>query len=284
MDTGKSISVGVLGLGQIGGSLCAALNARPDLYRVGAFDPNNGMCNAAIARSIVDRISNSEAQLIESSDIVIVATHVDTSLILLDKHRDLLAPKELVFDVGSVKIQVCRKANDLQLANFIGAHPIAGTERVPPDAWDARLFAGAQFLYCELDSLLTTSKELFKRILEAIDAQGAMISPEDNDFQFGLTIGLPHVFAYALHQMRREAEEAHGPFEALIGPSYRSATRVANSDPRMVEQMLWYNRRDLVQHLKRFEKLVSGLRNSLESEERRALYALINSSGTGKIQ
>ena len=269
-------AVGVLGLGQIGGSLCAALHTGTAQHRVGAFDPIERLCKAAIERSIIDRIHEDEAELIEASNIIVIATHIDTCLTILARYRDLLRAKALVFDVGSIKAEICNKADQFELRNFIGAHPIAGTERVPPEAWDARLFAGARFLYCESDKLSNTSRVLFERILNTIDARGEAISPEENDFQFGLTIGLPHVFAYLLRLMRVEQERSRGSFEALVGPSYRSATRVADSDPSMVEQMLWHNRKDLSRHLKSLQARLADLRLSLDCGNRDALRALID--------
>jgi prephenate dehydrogenase len=276
MSNTLQLTIGVLGLGQIGGSLCAALKRDRSQYCVLAFDPNRVLQAAAIERSVIDRLCEDEQRLIDSSDVVILATHIDTTIELLRSYQNSLKEKQLVFDVASIKSEICETAVKLGLQNFVGGHPIAGTEQIPPDAWDMELFQSARFLYCSPVDAPKTTAQLFSEILTSINAIGEAIAPEHNDYQFGLTIGLPHVFAYTLRNMRLERVNAGQSFDALVGPSFRSATRVANSDPRMVEQMLWHNRRDLIAHLRTLEDSLAELRSSLEAGDSAALSKMIH--------
>jgi prephenate dehydrogenase len=237
------LRIGILGVGQTGGSLAAALKASARDVTIVGFDLDEALLAEAKSRGILDRAVGSETELIERSDIVVLATPVGTIVDTIERRVSELSTKKLVTDVGSVMGQIVAAADRAGLGNFVGGHPLAGTERRGAQAWDNRLFEGAVFFMSETTETTGEAKALLIGLIEAVGSVATDIRADQHDRVFATASNLPHVFAFLL---RQAFDGKRGRF---ANPSFRSATRVADSDPEMVFQMLWYNREALVEAL-----------------------------------
>jgi prephenate dehydrogenase len=215
--------VSVVGLGQLGGSLAAALVAagRP----VTGWDVDPRAREAAAARGV--HVGQ------ELSGVVVLATPMDAMPAALDGLA--VDPDATVTDLGSVKAPVLGALRPLHGRRLVGGHPMCGTERSGPDAVDPALFRGARWAVC-----LETDTELARwlRVAEvALDA-GAEVVPvtaAEHDAAVAAVSHVPHLLAAALAAAAAEA----GPLAlALAAGSFRDGTRVAASDPALVTAMV----------------------------------------------
>jgi prephenate dehydrogenase len=211
--------VGVVGLGQLGGSLAAALVARGREVRGWDVDP--AARAAAAARGVtVTR---------ELAGVVVLAVPLQVMAGALD---DLdVDPAATVTDLGSVKAPVLDALGGALGGRFVGGHPMCGTERSGHEATDPALFRGARWALC-----LEPGTELprWLRAAEvALDA-GAEVVPvtaAEHDDAVAAVSHVPHLLAAALAAAAGEA----GPLAlALAAGSFRDGTRVIASDPAFV--------------------------------------------------
>src|SRR5215213_10150966 len=128
--------VGVVGLGQLGGSLAAALvgSGRP----VQGWDTDHSARDAAAARGV--QITR------ELSGVVVLAVPLPVMATALDELT--IDPDATVTDVGSVKVPVLEILGGAYGGRFVGGHPMAGTERSGHVATDPGLFTGARWAVC----------------------------------------------------------------------------------------------------------------------------------------
>jgi prephenate dehydrogenase len=215
--------VAVVGLGQLGGSLAAALAAagRP----VTGWDVDPAACEAAAARGV--RV----ARALEG--VVVLAVPLPAMASALD---DLtVAPDATITDLGSVKRPVLDTVGARYGSRFVGGHPMCGTERSGFAAADPALFAGARWAVC-LDE--GTELPRWLRVAELALAVGAEVVPvtsDEHDAAVAAVSHVPHLLAAALAAGAAEA----GPLAlALAAGSFRDGTRVAGSDPAFVTAML----------------------------------------------
>ncbi|MGR7025010.1 prephenate dehydrogenase/arogenate dehydrogenase family protein [Geodermatophilus sp. URMC 62] len=211
--------VGVVGLGQLGGSLAAALVARGREVRGWDVDP--AARAAAAARGVtVTR---------ELAGVVVLAVPLPAMAGALD---DLdVDPAATVTDLGSVKAPVLDALGAALGGRLVGGHPMCGTERSGHEATDPGLFQGARWALC-----LEPGTELprWLRAAEvALDA-GAEVVPvtaAEHDDAVAAVSHVPHLLAAALAAAAGEA----GPLAlALAAGSFRDGTRVIASDPAFV--------------------------------------------------
>jgi len=215
--------VGVVGLGQLGGSLAAALAAsgRP----VQGWDVDPAARDAAAARGV--QITR------ELSGVVVLAVPLTAMATALDGLA--VDADATVTDLGSVKRPVLETVGTTLGKRFVGGHPMCGTERSGHTAVDPGLFTGARWALC-----LERGTELprWLRVAEVALAVGAEVVPvtaAEHDDAVAAISHVPHLLAAAL----AAAAGAAGPLAlALAAGSFRDGTRVIGSDPAFVRAMV----------------------------------------------
>ncbi len=267
MIDASSLTVGVVGLGQIGGSIAGAIKSRALCRTVIGFDIKSDLLGQALDRSIIDAAATDLDELIAGSDIVVLAVHIVGILQIIDEKRLSLRAKRLVFDTGSLKTSIVRKATEAGLKNFIAAHPLAGTELRGADAWDQNLFEQANYFFVPAEGVTDGVGRLFTHLVTGIGARPIEADPEAHDRIFATTSNLPHLFAFLLAGIFDRMRNGTTDKSLFICPSYHGATRVAASDPEMVFQMLWYNRENLTDSLDYLLDTLGKVREIMECKD-----------------
>ncbi len=98
----------VIGIGLIGGSIVKDLKKiHPDTKIIGV-DKNADHINEALASGLIDEKGDLNA--VKDADLVILSIPVDVSVDLLSDVLDLVSDDTLVIDVGSTKLDICKKS------------------------------------------------------------------------------------------------------------------------------------------------------------------------------
>ncbi|SDY42586.1 prephenate dehydrogenase [Modestobacter sp. DSM 44400] len=218
--------VSVVGLGQLGGSLAAALvhAGRP----VSGWDTDPAARDAAAARGVT--ISR------ELAGVVVLAVPMP---VLGTAMADLiLDPDATVTDVGSVKAPVLAELGAQYGDRLVGGHPMCGTERSGHAATDPALFTGARWALCLEPG---TDLRRWLRVAEVALAVGAEVVPvtaAEHDDAVAAISAVPHLLAAALATAAGQA----GPLAlALAAGSFTDGTRVIGSDPAFVTALVEAN-------------------------------------------
>ena len=218
--------VGVVGLGQLGGSLAAALVAAG--REVTGWDVDPAAREAAAARGV--RIAR------ELTGVVVLAVPLPAMAAALEGLD--VDPEATVTDLGSVKAPVLAELGPALGGRYVGGHPMCGTERSGHEATDPGLFTDARWALC-----LESGTELprWLRVAEVALAVGAEVVPAtaaEHDDAVAAVSHVPHLLAAALAAAAGEA----GPLAlALAAGSFRDGTRVIGSDPGFVTAMVTGN-------------------------------------------
>ncbi len=223
VPTTEAPPVGVVGLGQLGGSLAAALVAAGREVR--GWDVEPAAREAAAARGV--RVTR------ELTGVVVLAVPLPATTAALDGLD--VDPAATVTDLGSVKEPVLASLGAALGGRFVGGHPMAGTERSGHAAADPGLFRGARWALClEPD---TDLRRWLRAAEVALDA-GAEVVPvtaAEHDAAVAAVSHVPHLLAAALAAAAGDA----GPLAlSLAAGSFRDGTRVIGSDPAFVTAMV----------------------------------------------
>ena len=255
--------IGILGTGLIGGSLLLALRRLlPDAELV-AGAPSERTREAVRASGAADRVFDPAAE-------PPAAAFAGCGLALLAAPpeavcRDLPALKGadvgLLVDVASVKGSVMEAARGL--GNFVGGHPMAGTEGVGFGAADPDLFRGAAFLYCVPPDYAAGPEKLaaLLALLGALGMRPFAMDAAEHDRRLALVSHLPHAAAFAL---ALAAARAGDPVLAqLVGGGFRDTTRIAASSPALWTDILRASP-ELPAALDAYAETLSSLRAALD--------------------
>jgi cyclohexadieny/prephenate dehydrogenase len=271
---GNPSRVAIFGLGLIGGSVAMALRSRCPKTEIAIWGRNPSQLEQIREQKLADSVHSEAAEAVGGADLVILCTPVGAMEELAALIAPHLASSAVVTDAGSVKASVVEKLSPLFGARFVGAHPMAGSERSGLSAARADLFIGAP---CILTPLEATAPEAVQQVASFWSALGAritMMSPTEHDRIVARLSHLPHALAFALVNL--VAGTLPEGAALLAGGSFRDATRVAASDPRLWSGILLENRGEVAPALREISEQLLLLAKNLESKKSDSLLDFLN--------
>ena len=231
-------SVGILGTGLVGGSLLLALRRLLPRAELRAGAPSAKTRDAVRASGAADAVFDPSAvppeEALRGCDVVFMAAPPEA--VCRDLPRMARAGAGIVADVCSVKGAVLDAARGLR--NFVGGHPMAGTEGVGFGAADPDLFQGAAFILCVPPDFSAGARRLasFRALVEALGMRVFEMDAASHDRRLAMISHLPHAAAFAL---AGEAARERDPLLAkLVGGGFRDTTRIAASSPALWTDIL----------------------------------------------
>jgi len=262
-------SLGILGLGAIGGSLARQAKAA-GIPRVLGWSPEPAERVAAVKQGALDDAPHAAADVAGRVDLLVLAAPPAANLELLDRLAPRLGPDCVVTDVGAVKRAIVSKAEALGLGSrFAGSHPLAGTERNGFDASRADLFQRAVVYVTPAHQGEGTAREVAHFWESVCGAHAVVLDAAAHDAQLAVTSHLPQVVSSLLGLYLAR----HLPSGASLGPGARDTTRLAGSEPGLWTEILLLNRDAVLPALRALEEPLGELERALESGDRDTLKA-----------
>ena len=219
----------LVGCGLVGGSFALALREAGAIASAAGHDADPAAADRAIARGIVDE-TGALGAIVAAADVVVIAVPVRAIPDTLAAVAAAARPGTLVTDVGSTKGAIVRAADRLTGIRFVGAHPLAGTERAGPDAADGQLFRGRKVLLTPTAGTDGAAKSEVARLWRAAGARVAELDADEHDRLLAAVSHLPHVVAYALAAALGPSVDA---LAGLAGGGFTDTTRIASTPPAM---------------------------------------------------
>ncbi len=260
-------TVTIVGVGLIGGSIGLALRARGLADRIVGVGRSEQSLSEAESLGIIDESSTDLPQAVARADVAVICTPV-TRIAIDVRQAAAFGPDHLlVTDAGSTKTQIVAsvEADPRSREKFVGAHPIAGSERKGPSHARADLFEGRS---CVLTPTSNTNPDRLRRARAFWNHLGGRIlemTPEAHDEALACTSHLPHVLASALAGMV--------PVELLplAAGAYRAVTRVAASDAALWAGIFLGNREPILRSLQAFETQLDEFKHALQAGDEAAI-------------
>jgi prephenate dehydrogenase len=268
MMSSAKLTIGILGLGQIGGSIAMRLSGTDSGLRILGHDIQPQIIASALELGIINASAGTTDSMIAESDIIVIALPVSDIIEVMKSHATALLAKIAVTDTGSVKGEIVALAEELGLRNFVGAHPLTGTEKRGVGSWNRDLFAGKRFFVTANGATDRKAIEHVEHIVQLLGTTPTSIDPIEHDRLVSLTSSLPHLLAYVLKAMLEKDAAPNDIKTSLCGPSFASATRVAASEPEMVFQMLRHNKQNLSARLFELQGMITEFQDLLDRERR----------------
>lgn len=270
----KTSVLAILGLGLMGGSVAASLKSRGLAWRVKAYDRRRPGLDLALRKGMIDEIADCASDAVQGADVVLLATPVGTIRSLLKGLAPHFVEGQLVTDVGSTKGTIVAEAAALPPGvDFVGGHPMVGTERSGPEAAVAGLFEGRR---CILTPTAQSRPEAVERITQfwnTLGAQVTVLSPEVHDAFVARLSHVPNLLAYTL--VNAVAMGIPPYALELSGGALRDMTRVAKSSPTLWRDVCVENRPAISAALEEFSTQLRRLREAVDAADGDALEKLL---------
>lgn len=267
-------SLGIYGVGLLGGSLGLALKAiSPELEIVGIGRSESRLLTAKQLGSI-DRYTCDPSTLDEPLDGLILCTPVRLVPKAFQSMIGALTQNALVTDVGSAKGILTRDCEDIAEGRcyFVGSHPMAGSHETGVEAARADLFEGRVCVVTETPRSHKPAVEKIVNLWKRLGMKTVRMSPALHDQLTAYSSHLPHLVAAALCQAARTQGKE---IEPVLGNGFLDTTRIAQGDPSMWVDICLDNRKSILGSLLTLRTVLTDLYCAIESSDEEAIRAFL---------
>jgi len=298
----KQKTVGVIGLGLIGGSMALDLKRRGFAGEVLGVESDPVSAQAAKTIGLVDEVVPYE-ECVEKADIIVVAVPVGTAVKLVpdildrfqsgaeafsfaekkadapDSDRDAYAPDwrdKIVIDVCSTKEQICQATHYHPCRKqFVSTHPMAGTEYSGPWAAMPGLFDGRACIFANAEESAPKALKTIEELYGTLNMRPLYMDAAQHDVHTAYVSHISHVtsFALALTVLDKEKDEKH-IFDLASG-GFSSTVRLAKSNADMWVPILTQNRDNVLRVMDTYIDKMKAFREAVADYDEDRVRSLI---------
>ncbi len=255
-------TIGIIGVGMIGGSIGAALIRNGNT--VIGYDSDQCLQFDKLIRGI--RLTDSIAQLVAESEIIIIATPISSLNDVFIQLKAVGLSNKIITDVSSVKqtvVEIVRTVFGDMLPCFVPGHPIAGSENSGAEFAKADLFVNQKVILSPLP--VTDSKAVAKiqSLWQEANAEVTVMDCVTHDQVLALTSHLPHALVYSLMHYLCNTERRDDLLRYSAG-GFQDFTRVAASSPNMWRDICVGNREYILTSIEGFQASLQDLYKQLK--------------------
>ena len=268
------MTVGIVGLGLIGGSFAKAYHAAG--HTVLAFDIDRSTYDFAVLSGTVNGPLTDET--LSTCDLILIAVIPSAAVDYLKHHAAHIGPKPVVIDCCGTKRVVCAACFPLAKEHgftYLGGHPMAGTHNSGFKYATPTMFHNAPMVLVPENH---NDIQLLSRVKDLLAPAGfsrfSITTAEQHDEMIAFTSQLAHVVSNAY--IKSPTAGLHKGFSA---GSYKDMTRVSWLVPRMWAELFLENKEYLMTEL---NTLIDNLRQYQDAMERNDLPGLVQLLDEGR--
>ncbi|MCB9965111.1 MAG: prephenate/arogenate dehydrogenase family protein [Rhodospirillales bacterium] len=265
----------IVGFGLIGSSLAQAMRRAGVVQKIVAADLSAEVCKTVLEHHLADEATTDLCAAARDADIVILCVPVGAMGAVVAKIAPCLKDGAIISDSGSVKEGVVRDVlpHLPPHAQFVPAHPIAGTEHSGPLAGFPDLFINRWVILTPLPDTSLRAVEKITALWEAVGANIEIMSPAHHDLVLGITSHLPHLIAFTIVGTATNLEtDLKSEVIKFSASGFRDFTRIAASNPTMWRDVFLQNKAATLEVLQRFTEDLTALQRAIRYEDGEFLY------------
>ncbi len=269
-------TVGVIGLGLIGGSMALDLKRRGFAREVLGVEQDPVAAEAAKTIGLVDEVVPYE-DCINRADIIVVAVPVGAAVKMVPDILNHFGEEEkIVIDVCSTKSQICHATQyHPRRAQFVSTHPMAGTEYSGPWAAQPGLFDGRACIFANSEESSPKALKTIEELYAVLNMRPIYMNADQHDVHTAYVSHISHVtsFALALTVLDKEKDEKH-IFDLASG-GFSSTVRLAKSNADMWVPILSQNHDNILHVMDTYINKMQQFRDAIATYDEAKIRELI---------
>ncbi len=270
------MTIGIIGLGLIGGSMAIDLRRAKFADHFIGSDRSELNAQTALRIGLVDEILPNE-ELIQKSDLILLAVPVNAATRLLPEILDKINDNQIVVDICSTKEKLVGSVHyHPKRKNYVASHPMAGTEFNGPWAAVPNLFAGKAGIICNAEDSDHNAVETVTKMYDALNMRVIYMRASHHDVHTAYVSHLSHVISFALALTVLDKEKNEKNIFDLASGGFASTARLAKSNSDMWVPIFMQNKQNLLSVMDSYMERLTQFKKALEENDEQTLRGLID--------
>lgn len=273
--------IGFVGFGLIGGSIARAMRISSPHIQIHVYTRRkNPDLETGVQEGVIDRLLYQIDDRFSDFDIIFLCAPVLTNIEMLRKLKPFIHENCIITDVGSVKGNMHEEAVRLGMErNFIGGHPMAGSEKTGYANSSATLLENCYYLLTPTGQTEEANLDRLKAVLSCTKSNFVVLDPKLHDTITAAISHVPHIIAAALVNMVQNNEDENEYMKSFAAGGFKDITRIASSSPEMWESICLSNKNSICALLDQLETILQEIQTAIKEENSEAVLAFFKSAG-----
>ncbi len=278
----QSLTIGFIGFGLIGGSIARALRVADNDYCMIAYNyhskPNESLLEAK-KDQVLDYVDDDLSIHFKECDIIFLCGPVLENIKYLYELKKLIKPSCLITDVGSVKGNINEVVGSLGLLkNFIGGHPMAGSERTGYHNSSSLLLENAYYILTPNEETPDFMMNNMLQIVSDVHAIPISLDCKHHDDIVAAISHVPHIIASALVNLVQSNDDSSNQMLSLAAGGFKDITRIASSSPTMWQNICLTNQESILKFLNLYQSSLNEIVSAIHDKKEDAIYDYFESA------
>ena len=274
------MKIGFIGLGLIGGSIARAVRYFYPDTEIIAHSRTRASVEQAVADGVINRVIDQIDEDFSDCTYIFLCAPVSSNAKYLEQLKPLIGPDCIITDVGSTKTDIHEKVTDLDMeANFIGGHPMAGSEKTGIENAKALLLENAYYVLTPAAKVTGEMVERYRDLVASLKAIPLILTYEKHDYVTAAISHLPHIIASSLVNLVKDCDYEDGTMKKVAAGGFKDITRIASSSPVVWEQISLSNKKNIKELLQKAQNHLGYVIAALDMEDREYLNNYFKQAG-----
>lgn len=264
----KFEKIGFIGLGLIGGSLAKKIRELKPATQIYATAGHASTITLAHDMGLCQNKAPLEMSDFKDCDLIFLCAPVHKNVEYLAQLKNIIKSDCIITDVGSTKTEIHEKVIELGLEdNFIGGHPMTGSEKTGLQYSTERLFENTYYIITPTSRTIDETVLEFKDFVSSLGSLPLVLDYREHDHATAAISHLPHMIAYSLVNMVNDIDSENETMKTIAAGGFRDVTRIAASSPVMWQNICSSNKEQILGLMDKYMDYFDSLRSYIANDD-----------------
>lgn len=272
-------TIGFIGLGLIGGSIAKKIKANNPDAVIYATARHEDTIKEAYQEGLIANSGLLPLTAFSGCDHIFLCAPVQRNIDYLHELKDIIRKDCCITDVGSTKTEIHKEVISLGLEkNFIGGHPMTGSEKTGIANADEYLLENAYYIITPTSETSPSAIDEFRSFVLSLGSIPLVLDYEAHDYATASISHLPHMIAFSLVNLVKEIDDENETMKTIAAGGFRDITRIASSSPVMWQNICLSNRTQLLKLFDLYLEKMTELRSYIDTSDTTAMLKFFQSA------
>lgn len=268
----KFNKIGFIGLGLIGGSIAKKIHIEYPNAKLIAISGRQETITLAHEMGLIENDQMCDISDLYDCDCIFLCTPVQQNIEYLRQLKGNIKSDCIITDVGSVKSDIHKEVIALDMeANFIGGHPMAGSEKTGLSNANEYLLENAYYIISPTTKTNEQNIEDMRTFVASLGAIPLVLDYNTHDHATAAISHLPHVIAYSLVNLVKDLDDNQETMKTIAAGGFRDLTRIASSSPIMWQNICLSNQEQVLELIDNYVDALNKTRADIANANGEAL-------------